>query len=354
MSEFFTADQLKKLANMASFGSDYLHVETVPSGVLALDYAIGSGLPRARITEISGLGRAGKTTTALIASAEAVARGEYVAYIDLEQSLDQDWGQVLGIPSEEIAPNLDTDLEQYHFHVYRPSTLDDALEIIRSILKTDQYGLIVLDSIAGGPTIAQAEASVTDVMVGDIARVMNRFKRQVAPEMAGKKAALLFLNQLYSVIGGVLNSAKPYGGTKVPYGGEAMTYLCSLRLVLYDAKPIKTSEGVTGKLINGEIWKSKIGRDHLRFEYTIGYIPEFYVDGISDLMDTAALVGTLSRKGAYWYSPDGERLAGSKDEMWKTLRDNPDLANTIIESTRTALQNMKGKRHGSDPSPDTE
>jgi recombination protein RecA len=340
---FLTTEQVKKLSAHAETGTELLKVNLLPTGIYALDYALGGGIGRGRVCEIAGPGSAGKTTISLTVAANVIANGGYVAYIDGEGVLDGQWGKTMGVPSEEIAPSIDVpNLEDYHFHPYVPQTLDHALELIRKLIDLNLYDLIILDSIGGMTTEEMGAKSVTEANVAARARLLNRFKANVAGPLLHSKTALWFVNQVYENVGNtVIDSSLPFGGTLRWYGGRAMEYLATQRIIMMTAKPVKGEDKkVVGQVFSGKVWKNKVGRNWMEFELRLQFNPTFFIDSLQDLMDTGVMLGVLDRRGAHWYY-EGERLAGSEDQMRDYLFDHPDVLQTIAGTVSDKLKGLR-------------
>lgn len=352
----FNADVTKKLNALGMFPTKAPEVERLPTGIYTFDVALNGGYAKRRLTEISGHPHSGKTTTALIAAANVIANGGYVAYIDAERALDIDYVKRF-IPEDEIYIGEEgtTEMAETHFHVFRPDILEQALQGLRELLYTNLYTIICFDSLAGVPARAELEGEVGDSFYALMARVLGVVKKVLAKEIAESSAAVLFLTHLTTNIDQkYLDPLLPYGGKFKPAGGQGIGYTYTARIMMYDAKKLPMPEElkkeikseiddetfVYGKTLTGRIWKNKIGVAPRSFSYDLVNYPYLYFHRPKDIVQASNQVGVLEQRVAHWYF-HGERLAGSVSEMESIVNDeNNPLSLQIEAELKNAIANL--------------
>ncbi|MEB3225597.1 MAG: recombinase RecA [Synechococcus sp.] len=303
-----------------------MKVETIPSGALTLDQAMGGGFPRGRIIEIYGPESSGKTTVALHAIAEVQKAGGVAAFIDAEHALDPTYSAALGVDIENLL-------------VAQPDNGESALEIADQLVRSAAVDLIVIDSVAALVPRAEIEGEMGDVQVGLQARLMSKALRKIAGNMGRSGCTVIFLNQLRQKIG------ISYGNPEVTTGGTALKFYASVRLDIRRVQTLKKgSEGEFGIRSKVKVAKNKVAPPFRVAEFDI-----IFGKGISSvgcMLDLAEQTGIINRKGA-WYSYEGENIAQGRDNAVKYLEENPDIAAAVTQKVRENLD-MSAMGYGSE------
>jgi recombination protein RecA len=298
-----------------------MQVETISSGSLAIDLALGvGGLPRGRIIEIYGPESSGKTTFCLSVIAEAQKKGGLAAFIDVEHALDPKYAKVVGV-------NLDDLL------VSQPDSGEDALNIMETLIRSNSIDVIVLDSVAALTTRAELDGQMGDATVGAQARLMSQAMRRLTAVVSKTKCVCIFTNQIREKIGVM------FGNPETTSGGRALKFFASIRVDIRRRDQIKTPDGkVIGNRTKIKIVKNKVAPPFTECEFDI-----MYDEGISQsgsMLDLGIEHKILEKKGA-WISFDGELIGQGRDAAKQTLRDKPELAAKITEAV-LAKVNVKG------------
>lgn len=293
-----------------------MRVETIPSGALTLDIALGGGLPKGRIIEIYGPESSGKTTLALHAIAEVQKSGGVAAFVDAEHALDPTYSQVLGVDIDNLL-------------VAQPDTGEAGLEIVDQLVRSAAVDIVVIDSVAALVPRAEIEGEMGDNQVGLQARLMSKALRKIAGNVGKSGSTVIFLNQLRQKIG------VTYGNPEVTTGGNALKFYASVRLDIRRAQTLKKgSEGEYGIRAKVKVAKNKVAPPFRVAEFDI-----IFGQGISRLgclLDIAEQTEVIVRKGA-WYSYNGENIAQGRDNVVTHLEENPDLADKIEKQLREKL-----------------
>ncbi|MDP8964339.1 MAG: recombinase RecA [Cyanobacteriota bacterium] len=293
-----------------------MRVETIPSGAITLDLALGGGLPKGRIIEIYGPESAGKTTLALHAVAEVQKAGGVAAYVDAEHALDPTYSAALGV---DIANLL----------VSQPDNGEAALEIVDQLVRSSAVDIVVIDSVAALVPRAEIEGEMGDNQVGLQARLMSKALRKVAGNIGKSGCTVIFLNQLRQKIG------VTYGSPEVTTGGNALKFYASVRLDIRRIQTLKKgSEGEYGIRAKVKVAKNKVAPPFRIAEFDI-----IFGTGISRLgclVDLAEQTGVINRKGA-WYSYNGDNIAQGRDNTIKYLEENPEFADNVDRQVREQL-----------------
>ncbi|MEB3248282.1 MAG: recombinase RecA [Merismopediaceae bacterium] len=294
-----------------------MRVETISSGALTLDLALGGGLPKGRIIEIYGPESSGKTTLALHAIAEVQKAGGVAAFVDAEHALDPTYSAALGVDIQNLL-------------VAQPDTGESALEIVDQLVRSAAVDIIVVDSVAALVPRAEIEGEMGDTQVGLQARLMSKALRKIAGNIGRSGCFVVFLNQLRQKIG------VTYGSPEVTTGGTALKFYASVRLDIRRIQTLKKgSEGEYGIRAKVKVAKNKVAPPFRIAEFDI-----IFGHGISQIgciVDLAEQSGVITRKGA-WYSYNGENIAQGRDNVMKYLEENPDIANTINQQVREKLE----------------
>ncbi|OLP19697.1 recombinase RecA [Leptolyngbya sp. 'hensonii'] len=293
-----------------------MRVETIPSGALTLDLALGGGLPKGRVIEIYGPESSGKTTVALHALAEVQKAGGVAAFVDAEHALDPTYSAALGVDIDNLL-------------VSQPDTGEAALEIVDQLVRSAAIDIIVIDSVAALVPRAEIEGEMGDAHVGLQARLMSQALRKITGNIGKSGCTVIFLNQLRQKIG------VSYGNPETTTGGNALKFYASVRL---DIRRIQTLKKGTEEY--GIRAKVKVAKNKVAPPFRIAEFDIIFGKGISTLgclVDMAEETGVLTRKGA-WYSYSGDNISQGRDNAIKYLEENPEFAKTLEQQVRQKLE----------------
>ncbi|MDR2671726.1 MAG: recombinase RecA [Coriobacteriales bacterium] len=293
-----------------------LGLEVIPTGVLALDAALGiGGVPRGRIVEIYGPESSGKTTLALQIIAEAQALGGIVAFIDAEHALDPAYAARLGVDIDEVL-------------VSQPDTGEQALEICDMLVRSGAIDAIVIDSVAALVPRAEIEGDIGDSTVGLQARLMSQALRKLAGSLSRSNTTCIFINQLREKIG------VSYGNPEVTTGGRALKFFASVRIDVRKVDLIKKNTDIIGNRVRAKVVKNKVAAPFRQAEFDLMYGLGASKEGC--ILDMAVDEGIVKKSGA-WYTYGTERLGQGREAVKDYLRENPSLREELEIKTRTAL-----------------
>jgi recombination protein RecA len=290
-------------------------VETISSGALTLDLALGGGLPKGRVIEIYGPESSGKTTVALHAVAEVQKMGGVAAYVDAEHALDPIYAGNLGVDIQNLL-------------ISQPDTGESALEIVDQLVRSAAVDIVVIDSVAALVPRAEIEGEMGDSHVGLQARLMSQALRKITGNIGKSGCTVVFINQLRQKIG------VTYGSPETTTGGQALKYYASVRL---DIRRIQTLKKGTEEY--GIRAKVKVAKNKVAPPFRIAEFDLIFGKGISTLgclVDMAEETGVIVRKGA-WYSYAGENISQGRDNAIKYMEDKPDIAQDIEKQVRAKL-----------------
>ncbi|MBF2055673.1 MAG: recombinase RecA [Cyanobacterium sp. T60_A2020_053] len=294
-----------------------MKVETISSGALTLDLALGGGLPKGRIIEIYGPESSGKTTLALHAIAEVQKAGGVAAFVDAEHALDPSYSSALGVDIENLL-------------VAQPDNGEAALEIVDQLVRSAAVDLVVVDSVAALVPRAEIEGEMGDLQVGLQARLMSKALRKVAGNIGKSGATVIFLNQLRQKIG------ISYGNPEVTTGGTALKFYASVRLDIRRIQTLKRgTEGEYGIRAKVKVAKNKVAPPFRIAEFDI--IFGHGISRIGCLLDMAEKTDVVTRKGA-WYSYEGDNIAQGRDNAVKYLEENLELAGVVEQKVKEKLE----------------
>lgn len=293
----------------------HMQVETIPTGSLSLDLALGvGGIPRARITEIYGPESSGKTTLCLHIVAEAQKMGGTAAFIDMEHALDPVYAAKLGVNINNL-------------YVSQPDTGEQALEICETLVRSGGVDVVIIDSVAALVPRSEIEGDMGDSSMGMQARLMSQALRKLSGAINQTKTAVIFTNQLRQKIGIM------FGNPETTPGGLAMKFYASVRLDVRRINSIKTGAEITGSRVRVRVVKNKVAPPFATAEFDI-----MYNEGISksgDILDLATQLEIVTKRGAF-YSYKDMRLGQGRENSKDFLRANPELASEI----ETEVRNM--------------
>lgn len=285
-----------------------LQVETIPTGSLSLDIALGvGGLPRGRVIEIYGPESSGKTTLCQHVIAEAQQRGGICAFVDMEHALDPNYAEKIGVNINEL-------------YVSQPDTGEQALEIAEALIRSGTMDVVVVDSVAALVPRAEIEGEMGDAHVGLQARLMSQALRKLSGVIKQTNTIVIFTNQLRSKIGVM------FGSPETTSGGNALKFYASVRLDIRRIQAIKQGSDVIGNRTRVKVKKNKVAAPFTESEFDI-----MYNEGISftgDVLDLAVEFNLVDKRGAYFRY--GETLLGQGRENAKTfLAENPEILDEL-------------------------
>jgi recombination protein RecA len=291
-------------------------IETIPTGSIAMDVALGiGGFPRGRVVEIYGPESSGKTTVALHAVANVQKAGGIAAFIDAEHALDPSYAEKLGVDTDNLL-------------VSQPDTGEQALEIMDMLVGSGSIDIIVIDSVAALVPKAEIEGEMGDSHVGLQARLMSQALRKITGRLSHTNTTAIFINQLREKIGVF------FGSPETTTGGKALKFYASVRVDVRRIETLKDGANPVGNRTRAKIVKNKMAPPFKQAEFDI-----MYGQGISresGLIDMGVEHGICKKSGA-WFTYDGDQLGQGKENSRKFLRDNPDLADEIDRRIRLKL-----------------
>lgn len=285
-------------------GNKKLDVESVPTGSIGLDYALGiGGLPKGRIIEIYGPESGGKTTVTLHAIAETQKLGGMAAFIDVEHALDPVYAKSLGVDID-------------HLIVSQPDTGEQALEIMETLARSGAIDIVVLDSVAAMVTKAEIDGEIGDSFVGVQARLMSAAMRKLTSVISKSNTVAIFINQVREKIGVM------YGNPETTPGGRALKFYASVRIEVRKGEKIVDDGEIIGYTTKCKVVKNKVAPPFKETQFDM-----IFGEGISMLGEIITMgeeLGFIKKSGA-WYSYNGERLGQGKEKTKKFLKENDDL-----------------------------
>ncbi len=295
-------------------------VDSIPSGSIALDLAMGvGGVPRGRITEIFGPESSGKTTLSQHILAEAQRRGGVVAFIDVEHALDPTYARACGVNVDELL-------------VSQPDTGEQALEITETLIRSGGVDCVVVDSVAALVPRAEIEGEMGDSFVGIQARLMSQALRKLTGAVSRSNTALVFTNQLREKIG-VL-----FGSPETTPGGRALKFYASVRLDIRRIETIKSGTDAIGSRVRVKVVKNKVAPPFRVAEFDV-----MYGEGISregGLLDVGVASDVVNKTGA-WFTYGDTRLGQGREQAKDFLRQNPDIAHKLETDIRAKVATIE-------------
>ncbi|MFW9260027.1 DNA recombination/repair protein RecA [Nostoc sp. KVJ20] len=292
-----------------------MRVETISSGALTLDLALGGGLPKGRVIEIYGPESSGKTTVALHALAEVQRNGGIAAFVDAEHALDPTYAAALGVDIDNLL-------------ISQPDTGESALEIVDQLVRSAAVDIVVIDSVAALVPRAEIEGDMGDAHVGLQARLMSQALRKITGNIGKSGCTVIFINQLRQKIG------VTYGSPETTTGGNALKFYASVRLDIRRIQTLKKGTDEYGNRVKVKVAKNKVAPPFRIAEFDI-----IFGKGISTLgcvVDLAEETGIIIRKGA-WYSYNGDNISQGRDNAIKYLEEKPEFAEEIKKLVREKL-----------------
>ena len=306
-------------------GSDsHLNIETVSTGSLSLDIALGvGGYPKGRIIEIYGPESSGKTTFALSAIAEVQKQGGRAAFIDAEHALDPVYAKNLGVKIDELL-------------LSQPDTGEQALEICEALVRSEAVSIVVIDSVAALVPQAEIDGEMGDAHVGLQARLMSQALRKLSGTINKTKTTAIFINQLREKVGIM------FGNPETTPGGRALKFYSSVRLDIRRGEAIKQGDKIIGNRTNIKVVKNKVAPP-----FKTAAVDIMYGEGIShigELIDIASEIDILEKSGA-WYAYNGEKIGQGRENVKEYLKNNSDILNEIEKKVREHFFNNDDKKN---------
>ncbi len=309
--------QFGKGSIMKLGSSNIMNIETISSGSLGLDIALGAGgFPKGRIIEIYGPESSGKTTLALETVASAQKTGGLAAFIDAEHAFDPEYAKKLGVNLDELL-------------VSQPDTGEQALEICETLVRSNAVDIVVVDSVAALVPRAEIEGEMGDAMVGVQARLMSQALRKLTGAIAKSKTACIFINQLRMKIGVM------FGNPETTTGGNALKFYASVRIDIRRTEQIKEGDNATGNHVKVKIVKNKVAPPFRIAEFDI-----MFNEGISkegELVDLGVQYGIVAKSGS-WYTYGEEKLGQGREAAKALLRKEIKIASEIETKIRQAAK----------------
>jgi recombination protein RecA len=293
-----------------------MNIESIPTGALSLDLALGiGGLPRGRIVEIYGPESSGKSTLAMHAVAEAQRNGGICAYIDAEHAMDPVYARAIGVNVDDLL-------------ISQPDTGEQALEITDMLVRSGAVDVVVIDSVAALTPRAEIEGEMGELQVGLHARLMSQALRKLTGNIKRSNTIVIFINQIRMKIGVM------FGSPETTTGGNALKFYASVRLDIRRIGAIKNGEEVVGNQTRVKVVKNKVAPPFREAEFEIMYGAGISREG--EIIELGAAHGIIDKAGA-WYSYNGERIGQGKDNTRIYLQQHPATAREIEDKIRLKL-----------------
>ena len=284
--------------------SNNMNVETIPTGSLSLDIALGlGGLPKGRVIEVYGPESSGKTTVALHMVAEVQKRGGVAGFIDAEHALDPVYASKIGVDIDNL-------------YISQPDNGEQALEITETLVRSGAVDIIIVDSVAALVPKAEIDGDMGDSHVGLQARLMSQALRKLTACISKTNCTVIFINQLREKVGVM------FGNPETTTGGRALKFYSSVRMDVRRIETLKQAGEMIGNRTRIKVVKNKIAPPFKEAEFDI-----MFGEGISregDVLDLAANLGIINKSGA-WYAYNGEKIGQGRENAKQYLRDHPDV-----------------------------
>jgi len=293
-----------------------VNVETIPTGSLSLDLALGGGIPKGRIIEIYGPESSGKTTVCLHVLAEVQKAGGTAAIVDAEHALDPAYAKRLGVDTDKLL-------------ISQPDSGEQALEVVETLVRSNAVDIIVVDSVAALVPQAEIEGDMGDAHMGLQARLMSQALRKLTAVISRSKTTVIFVNQLRMKIGVM------FGNPETTTGGNALKFYASVRMDIRRLAQIKQGEAIIGNHVRVKVVKNKVAAPFREAEFDIMYNQGISREG--DVIDLAVTNGVVDKAGA-WYEYKGEKIAQGREAAKNYLAENPKVFDEIAKATVAAAK----------------
>lgn len=309
-----------------------MHVETVPTGALSLDIALGAGgIPKGRIVEVYGPESSGKTTVALHMVAEVQKMGGIAGFVDAEHALDPEYASKIGVDIDNL-------------YISQPDNGEQALEITETMVRSGAIDIVIIDSVAALVPRAEIEGEMGDSHVGLQARLMSQALRKLTAVINRSNCIVIFINQLREKVGVM------FGSPETTTGGRALKFYSSVRLDVRRIETLKQSTDMIGNRVRVKVVKNKIAPPFKTAEFDIMFGKGISIEG--DLLDLATHINIVNKSGA-WYSYNDIRLGQGRENAKQYFIDNPDLLKEIDTLVRKHYE-LPVKETAEDKKPKTE
>ena len=290
-----------------------MNIETIPTGSLSLDIALGlGGIPKGRIVEIYGPESSGKTTVTLHMIAEVQKRGGIAGFIDAEHALDPVYAKNIGVDVDNL-------------YISQPDCGEQALEITETMVRSGAIDIVVVDSVAALVPRAEIDGDMGDSHVGLQARLMSQALRKLTGVISKSNCTVVFINQLREKVGIM------FGNPETTTGGRALKFYSSVRMDVRRIESLKQSGEVTGNRTRVKVVKNKIAPPFKEAEFDI-----MFGEGISkegDILDLAAEISVVNKSGA-WYAYEGNKIGQGRENAKQYLKENPEICAVIEAKVR--------------------
>lgn len=290
-----------------------MNVQTVPTGSLSLDIALGlGGVPRGRIIEIYGPESSGKTTVALHMVAEVQKRGGIAGFVDAEHALDPAYAKNIGVDIDEL-------------YISQPDNGEQALEITETMVRSGAVDIVIVDSVAALVPKAEIEGDMGDSHVGLHARLMSQALRKLTAAISRSNCVVIFINQLREKVGVM------FGNPETTTGGRALKFYASVRLDVRRTETLKQGGEMVGNHVKVKVVKNKVAPPFKQAEFDIMFGTGISREG--EILDLASECNVVNKSGA-WYSYNGERIGQGRENVKIFLKDHPEICEEIEKQVR--------------------
>lgn len=288
-------------------------VETIPTGSLSLDIALGlGGVPRGRVVEIYGPESSGKTTVALHMISEVQKRGGIAGFIDAEHALDPVYAKNIGVDIDEL-------------YISQPDSGDQALEITETMVRSGAMDIVVIDSVAALVPKQEIEGDMGDSHVGLQARLMSQALRKLTPVISKSNCVVIFINQLREKVGVM------FGNPETTTGGRALKFYASIRMDVRRIETLKQGGEIVGNRTRVKVVKNKIAPPFKEAEFDIMFGKGISREG--DILDLAVGLDLVNKSGA-WFAYNGEKIGQGRENAKKYLAEHPEVMETLDRQIR--------------------
>lgn len=290
-----------------------MNIETVPTGSLSLDIALGlGGIPKGRIIEIYGPESSGKTTVALHMVSEVQKRGGIAGFIDAEHALDPVYAQNIGVDIDNL-------------YISQPDNGEQALEITETMVRSGAVDIVIVDSVAALVPKAEIEGDMGDSHVGLHARLMSQALRKLTAAISRSNCVVIFINQLREKVGVM------FGNPETTTGGRALKFYASVRLDVRRTETLKQGGEMVGNHVKVKVVKNKVAPPFKQAEFDIMFGTGISREG--EILDLASECNVVNKSGA-WYSYNGERIGQGRENVKIFLKDHPEICEEIEKQVR--------------------
>ena len=297
-----------------------MNVETIPTGSLSLDIALGlGGVPKGRIIEVYGPESSGKTTVALHMVAEVQKRGGIAGFIDAEHALDPAYAKNIGVDIENL-------------YISQPDNGEQALEITETMVRSGAVDIIIVDSVAALVPKAEIDGDMGDSHVGLQARLMSQALRKLTAAISKSNCIVIFINQLREKVGVM------FGNPETTTGGRALKFYSSIRLDVRRIEALKQGGEMVGNRTRIKVVKNKVAPPFREAEFDIMFGKGISKEG--DVLDLAASVGIVQKSGA-WFAYGGDKIGQGRENAKAYLREHPEIMDEIEHKVRVAYGLIK-------------